>query len=220
MTVVFENDLRFPFSSMYHTIPPQRSSVRLKAFAPNSGSAEVLSKALGSRTVMSGSVSRSKNDPSQSLQMIERPLMTPDELKSMPKGQFIVMKTGFYPMKVRLKLYLIGGIQFDEQYAVPENGNRKVAYAEKNELPQAIVLKYHPDWLKDNDTPPEDAPTGGQSQDAPSQKQRKRTSKKKGPANRQNRPLKEVAPHNRDSEPEVVQDGPYKMELHHRAVAV
>ena len=113
-------------------------------FAPNSNSAEVLSKALGSRTVMSGSVSRSKNDPSQSLQMIERPLMTADELKSMPKGQFIVMKTGFYPMKVRLKLYFDWGIQFDEQYAVPENGNRKVSYAEKNELLQAIVLKYHP----------------------------------------------------------------------------
>ena len=175
-------------------------------FAPNSGSAEVLSKALGSRTVMSGSVSRSKNDPSQSLQMIERPLMTPDELKSMPKGQFIVMKTGFYPMKVRLKLYFDWGIQFDEQYSVPENGNRKVAYAEKNELLQAIVLKYHPDWLKEDDTPPEDTPAGGQSQDAPAQKQRKKSSKKKGPASRQNRPLKEVAPHNR--EPEVVQDGP------------
>ena len=69
-------------------------------FAPQSTSAETLSKALGSRTVMSGSVSRSKNDPSESLQMIERPLMTPDELKSMPKGQYVVMKTGFYPMKV------------------------------------------------------------------------------------------------------------------------
>ena len=64
-------------------------------FAPNSNSAEVLSKALGSRTVMPDSVFRSKNDPSQSLQMIERPLMMPDELKSMYKGQFIVMKTGF-----------------------------------------------------------------------------------------------------------------------------
>ena len=39
-------------------------------FAPNSASAETLSKALGSRTVMSGTVSRSKNDPSQSLQML------------------------------------------------------------------------------------------------------------------------------------------------------
>ena len=51
-------------------------------FAPNSSSAEVLSKALGSRTVMSGSVSRGKNDPSQSLQMIERPLLTPDNFSS------------------------------------------------------------------------------------------------------------------------------------------
>lgn len=59
-------------------------------FAPNSTSAEVLSKSLGSRTVMSGSVSKSKNDPSQSLQMIERPLMTPDELKSLPKVHLLL----------------------------------------------------------------------------------------------------------------------------------
>ena len=49
-------------------------------FAPNSQTAETLSKALGSRTVLSGSVSRGKNDPSQSLQMMERALLTPDEL--------------------------------------------------------------------------------------------------------------------------------------------
>ena len=48
-------------------------------------------------------MSKGKDSGSQSLQMIERPLMTPDELKSMPKGQFIVMKTGAYPMKVKLK---------------------------------------------------------------------------------------------------------------------
>lgn len=57
--------------------------------APNSESAEVLSKALENKTVLSGSISRGKNDPSQSLQMIQRPLMTPDELKSLPKGHFI-----------------------------------------------------------------------------------------------------------------------------------
>ena len=61
-------------------------------FAPASQTAVELSKSLGSRTVMSGSISRGKNDPSQSLQMMERPLMTPDELKSMPKGSFIVAK--------------------------------------------------------------------------------------------------------------------------------
>lgn len=68
-------------------------------FAPNSQTAEVLSKVLGSRTVMSGSISRGKNDPSQSLQMIERPLMTPDELKSIPKGHFIVMKPAPIPCR-------------------------------------------------------------------------------------------------------------------------
>ncbi len=120
-------------------------------FAPNSSSAEILSKALGSRTVMSGSVSRSKNDPSQSLQMMERPLLTPDELKSMPKGQFVVMKTGVHPMRVKLKLFFQWGIQFDENnpYAIEDNGGRTVEYAEKKEIMDGIVRKYHPDWLEE-----------------------------------------------------------------------
>lgn len=117
-------------------------------FAPNSTSAEVLSKALGSRTVMSGSVSRSKNDPSQSLQMIERPLMTPDELKSFPKGTFVVMKTGFYPMKVKLKLFFKWDIKFEEKYEVMENGNREVHYANRSELFNNIIQKYYPHYLE------------------------------------------------------------------------
>ncbi len=44
-------------------------------FAPNSESAKVLSKALGNKTVLSGSISREKNDPNQSLKMIQRPLI-------------------------------------------------------------------------------------------------------------------------------------------------
>ena len=117
-------------------------------FAPNSTSAEVLSKSLGSRTVMSGSVSKSKNDPSQSLQMIERPLMTPDELKSLPKGTFVVMKTGFYPMKVKLKLFFKWGITFEKQYQVAENGNREVHYANRSELFNNIIQKYYPHYLE------------------------------------------------------------------------
>lgn len=117
-------------------------------FAPNSTSAEVLSKSLGSRTVMSGSVSKSKNDPSQSLQMIERPLMTPDELKSLPKGTFVVMKTGFYPMKVKLKLFFKWGIEFEEQYQISENGNREVHYANRSELFNNIIQTYSPQYLE------------------------------------------------------------------------
>ena len=111
-------------------------------FAPNSQTAEVLSKALGSRTVLSGSISRGKNDPSQSLQMIERPLMTPDELKSIPKGQFIVMKTGTHPMQTRLRLFLEWGITFGEPYQIPQRSARKVYYASKVELTDAIYRAF------------------------------------------------------------------------------
>ena len=112
-------------------------------FAPNSESAQVLSKALGSRTVQSGSVNRGKNDPSQSLQMIERALMTPDELKSLPKGTFVVMKTGFHPMQVKLKLFFKWGIVFPkEYYTVADKGNRRVVYASKNQLEDEIVKQY------------------------------------------------------------------------------
>ena len=111
-------------------------------FAPNSQTAEVLSKALGSHTVMSGSVSRGKGESSQSLQMIERPLMTPDELKSIPKGHFIVMKTGTHPMQTRLRLFLEWGITFGQPYQVPQRAARKVYYASKAELTSAIYRAF------------------------------------------------------------------------------
>ena len=121
-------------------------------FAPNSESAQTLSKALGSKTVLSGSVSQSKNDPSRSLQMIERPLMTPDELKALSKGTFVVTKTGFYPMKVKLKLFFKWGIEFEkEPYVVPLRDSSMVTYASREELTEAIQAKYPPKEKKDDD---------------------------------------------------------------------
>ena len=111
-------------------------------FAPNSQTADVLSRALGSYTVQSGSINRGKNDNSQTLQMAERPLMTPDELKSIPKGEFVVMKTGSHPMKTRLRLFLDWGITFGEPYQTPEHGQRRVYYAGRQELEQAIQNRY------------------------------------------------------------------------------
>lgn len=121
-------------------------------FAPNSESAQTLSKALGSKTVLSGSVSQSKNDPSRSLQMIERPLMTPDELKALPKGTFVVTKTGFYPVKVKLKLFFKWGIEFEkEPYVVPLRDSSMVTYASREALTEAIQAKYPPKEKKDDD---------------------------------------------------------------------
>ena len=103
-------------------------------FAPNSQTAETLSKALGSRTVLTGSVSKGKDSNSQSLQMAERALLSPDELKNLPKGDFIVMKTGTHPMRTKLQLYFKWGISFEEPYQVPERAQREVYYAGKEEL--------------------------------------------------------------------------------------
>ena len=103
-------------------------------FAPNSQTAETLSKALGSRTVLTGSISKGKENNSQSLQMAERALLSPDELKNLPKGNFVVMKTGSHPMRTKLQLYFKWGIQFEEPYQVPERVRREVYYAGKEEL--------------------------------------------------------------------------------------
>ena len=112
-------------------------------FAPQSQTAEVLSKALGNQTVQGGSVNKGK-DRSTSIQMMSRPLMTPDELKAIPKGEFVVMKTGTHPMRTRLRLFLDWGITFGEQYQTPDHGKRKVYYADRRELEAAILKKYPP----------------------------------------------------------------------------
>lgn len=111
-------------------------------FAPNSQSAEVLSKALGEQTILSGSISTGKDNRSKSLQMIGRPLMTTDELKSMPKGQFIVMKTGTHPMISPLKLFFQWGISFEYTYQLPDRAKRTVIYMSKGELLREIEVKY------------------------------------------------------------------------------
>ena len=146
-------------------------------FAPGSQTAEVLSKALGSRTVQVGSVSQSKHDPSRSLQMVERPLMTADELRSIPKGSFIVMKTGCHPMQTRLRLFLDWGITFEKKgYAVPAHANRKVFYAGRKDLEASILgqrmrsmgptgaasgKRYRSNERSGSETPPDTAPGSG-----------------------------------------------------------
>ena len=123
-------------------------------FAPNSESAEILSKALGNKTVLSGSISRGKNDPSQSLQMIGRPLMTPDELKSLPKGHFILAKTGCHPMRVELRLFFKWGIEFEEEYEVEQHVARPVSYADRLEVEQEIIRRqFDEDGEADFDEP-------------------------------------------------------------------
>ena len=88
--------------------------------------------------------------------MIERPLMTVDELKSMPKGHFIVMKTGCHPMKTRLKLFFKWGIQFEDAYSISEKSERKVQYADSKEVEAAVLEKFPP--KKEAIRPPKPVP--------------------------------------------------------------
>ena len=137
-------------------------------FAPSSETADIISKALGTRTVMTGSVSRSKNDPSQSLQMTERPLMTADELKSMKKGSFIVMKTGAHPFISKLKLFFKWGISFPENsYTIADKGARRVHYISRETLIKNITARYPQE--KKPRTPAANPPSGGQTMTEPAE---------------------------------------------------
>lgn len=111
-------------------------------FAPGSETADTLSRDLGEQTVLSGSVSKGKDSNSRSMQMMGRRLMTPDELKSMPKGTFITMKTGMHPMMTQFQLFLKWGISFGKPYTLPEHAARKVEYAGRVELVDAILKRY------------------------------------------------------------------------------
>ncbi len=110
-------------------------------FAPNSEAAEVLSKILGEQTVQTGSVSIGR-DKSKSLQMTGRPLMSPDELKIMPKDTFIITRTGVKPMKAKLKLFFEWGIVLNESYQMPKARVREVAYVNRREVEDLIRKKY------------------------------------------------------------------------------
>ncbi len=118
-------------------------------FAPGSETASTLSQDMGEQTVLSGSVNKGKDSNSRSLQMISRRLMMPDELKAMPKGSFITMKTGMHPMKTKFQLFLKWGITFGAAYMLEEHTARKVEYASKEELIAAIFEKYPPRVLED-----------------------------------------------------------------------
>ncbi len=111
-------------------------------FAPMSEDADEVSKRLGNQTVLSGSVSKG-NTASQSLQMIERPLMTGDELRTMKKGSMLVTKTGIHPIMTKMKLFTKWGITFGEPYKLQDKSARPVKYVSEKDIVTAIMKKNH-----------------------------------------------------------------------------
>ncbi len=124
-------------------------------FAPMSEDADEVSKRLGNKTVLSGSVSRG-NNASQSLQMIERPLMTGDELRTMKKGSMLVTKTGAHPIMTKMKLFTKWGITFGEPYQLRDKSARPVKYISEKDIAMAIMNQQR---TQKKDTPkPKPAP--------------------------------------------------------------
>ena len=141
--------------------------------------------------------------------MIERPLLTPDELKSLPKGDFIVMKTGVHPMRVHLKLFFKWGIEFDDEhpYTVPDQGNREVKYADKKEIQDGILEKYPPEWKEETPAPSSSDGGGQAQQDSPKNEPQRTPPKDKnrgGKPIRTSPPKKETAPD--ITEAEIIKD--------------
>ncbi|WP_234122367.1 type IV secretory system conjugative DNA transfer family protein [Clostridium hydrogenum] len=80
-----------------------------------------------------------KENHNMSMQMVGRPLMAPDEIKRIPKGEFVILKTGADPMKVNIPFYGEWGIELNDDF-VPET--RKIVvpqYISVRELKDKIV---------------------------------------------------------------------------------
>jgi len=119
------------------------------SLSPLTKDAETISRALGNQTVQSGSVSHSGNsferaNSSKSLNMIQRSLMTADEIQNMPEDQWILMKTRMHPLLTCLKYFTKWGIRLNSPFAMDENATRRVFYASREELTAAVSEKYPP----------------------------------------------------------------------------
>lgn len=117
--------------------------------SPTSNDAEVFSKKLGTQTVKSGSISHksgaSSSSSQTSYQMIKKPLMTPDEITNLEKGQWRLMKSGMNPAKMTLLKCEDWGIEIDKAntYTIECKANRNVEYADRTMLITAVKEKYH-----------------------------------------------------------------------------
>ncbi len=113
------------------------------AFGPLSQDAEFISKQLGSRTAQTGSVTTDGKTGEQSVseQMMEVPLMAPNELREMPRGEYVLLKTFCRSARTRMPLFTDWGITLEEKYHVPERPLRDIEYMDVKELIDRLKKK-------------------------------------------------------------------------------
>ena len=113
------------------------------AFGPLSQDAEFISKQLGSRTAQTGSVTTDGKTGEQSLseQMMEVPLMAPNELREMPRGEYVLLKTFCRSARTRMPLFSNWGITLEGKYHISERPIRDIEYMDVKELIDRLKKK-------------------------------------------------------------------------------
>jgi len=117
-----------------------------EVLAPNSSAVNKFSESLGKETIQSGHVTLG-NSSSTSYSMIEHSLLSPVELRRLERGVFIIMKSGSYSMKSKLKLFKDWGIEFDCPRTMSAKATKKVCYASKNILQSKICEAFNKPFL-------------------------------------------------------------------------
>lgn len=127
------------------TINSNIACVMYGGFSPESELAKDVSKALGNVTVTTTSISK---DAYKVLgghvqnSMTGKPLISENELNRFKTGDFIVRRSGQYPMRVRFELFLDWGITFPEQLLPKDKKLRIVKYLKAAELEERINVDY------------------------------------------------------------------------------
>lgn len=127
------------------TIKSNLACVLYGGFAPESKLAHNVSKAIGNVTVATGSVSKNSFkvfETNISTQMTGKPLISEGELSRFQTGEFIVRRSGQYPMKAKLELFLDWGITFPQQLIPKEKKLRPVSYLRARDLEIKILNAY------------------------------------------------------------------------------
>lgn len=110
--------------------------------SPQSDDAEIISKRLGTYTARNVSLSSSgseKFSKNSTESVVSVNLMTPEEVCTMPQGDFIVMRTGKHPMKVHFDIFLDWGIpKFEPDRSKRPIRNGTVRYASREEIESNI----------------------------------------------------------------------------------
>lgn len=123
-------------------------NVMFSFLSPTSEDAEDFSKLIGDQTILSGSISKRSSASSASgeqitYNMIKKPLITADQIKRMKKGEWILMKTGMHPAQMKMPKYEDWGLSLEEEpYKIREASTRKVYYADRERLLNALQIKY------------------------------------------------------------------------------